>query len=70
MSINRICPECGKKITARGEGYPFCSKRCKSVDLAKWLGGEYRVGGAAHMDADEADALLAALEAAATERIH
>lgn len=23
--------------------FPFCSKRCKTVDLAKWLNEEYRI---------------------------
>ncbi len=23
--------------------FPFCSKRCKSIDLGKWLNEEYRV---------------------------
>lgn len=23
--------------------FPFCSKRCKSVDLGKWLNEEYRI---------------------------
>jgi endogenous inhibitor of DNA gyrase (YacG/DUF329 family) len=22
---------------------PFCSERCKLVDLGKWLGGEHRI---------------------------
>jgi endogenous inhibitor of DNA gyrase (YacG/DUF329 family) len=22
---------------------PFCSPRCKSIDLGSWLGGEYRI---------------------------
>jgi len=22
---------------------PFCSERCKIIDLGKWLGGEYRI---------------------------
>lgn len=21
--------------------FPFCSKRCKVIDLGRWLGGEY-----------------------------
>jgi len=25
--------------------YPFCSDRCRLVDLAKWLGEEYRITG-------------------------
>ncbi len=24
---------------------PFCSKRCKLLDLAKWVDGDYRVPG-------------------------
>lgn len=23
--------------------FPFCSKRCKTIDLAKWLNEEYRI---------------------------
>jgi len=23
--------------------YPFCSERCKLVDLGKWLGEEYKI---------------------------
>jgi uncharacterized protein len=37
-----ICPTCKKTgdwfATAWG---PFCSQRCKLVDLGKWLGGEH-----------------------------
>lgn len=41
-SIGR-CPICGKP--ARLETRPFCSARCRDVDLARWLGGVYRVPG-------------------------
>jgi len=35
------CPICGKTTD---EAYrPFCSKRCSDVDLARWLGGTYRI---------------------------
>jgi endogenous inhibitor of DNA gyrase (YacG/DUF329 family) len=33
------CPECGKPSTR--ENYPFCSPRCKAVDLNRWLSGAY-----------------------------
>jgi endogenous inhibitor of DNA gyrase (YacG/DUF329 family) len=23
--------------------YPFCGRRCKQIDLGRWLGEEYRV---------------------------
>lgn len=35
------CPECGK-ASAR-ETYPFCSPRCKAVDLNRWLSGSYAI---------------------------
>jgi len=39
------CPICKKPATARAENpsFPFCSPRCKMVDLGKWLSEEYRV---------------------------
>jgi endogenous inhibitor of DNA gyrase (YacG/DUF329 family) len=47
----------------QGEGpaewpqYPFCSKRCRLIDLGRWLGEEYRVAGAPGEEAppDEGD---------------
>ncbi len=40
-----ICPICGKEVTPRSENkaFPFCTARCKSIDLGKWLNEEYRV---------------------------
>lgn len=35
------CPVCHKE-TAK-EYRPFCSRRCADVDLARWLGGSYRI---------------------------
>jgi endogenous inhibitor of DNA gyrase (YacG/DUF329 family) len=32
---------------------PFCSDRCRLVDLAKWLGEEYRIPGPRLGDAPE-----------------
>lgn len=41
------CPTCGKKLTCSSPDEatfrPFCSRRCKLVDLGKWLSEEYRV---------------------------
>ncbi len=39
------CSTCRKVAKARAENpyFPFCSERCKLVDLGKWLGGEYRI---------------------------
>jgi uncharacterized protein len=37
----RPCPECGRP-SAR-EHYPFCSDRCRSLDLNRWLSGSYAI---------------------------
>ena len=37
----RPCPECGRPSTR--ETYPFCSPRCKSIDLNRWLKGVYAI---------------------------
>jgi endogenous inhibitor of DNA gyrase (YacG/DUF329 family) len=37
----RPCPECGRS-SAR-ETFPFCSTRCKNVDLNRWLTGAYAI---------------------------
>ncbi|UVK38724.1 DNA gyrase inhibitor YacG [Mesorhizobium sp. AR10] len=47
----RPCPECGKQ-SAR-ETYPFCSTRCKDVDLNRWLKGAYVI--TARDDEEETD---------------
>lgn len=47
----RKCPICGR--TAADEFKPFCSKRCRDTDLAKWLGGKYAIAGAPARDEPE-----------------
>jgi endogenous inhibitor of DNA gyrase (YacG/DUF329 family) len=39
------CPTCGKEIEwdANNRYRPFCSERCKLIDLGKWANEEYRV---------------------------
>ncbi len=44
------CPVCKKVIdrALREQGrreifYPFCSNRCKLIDLGQWLDGQYRI---------------------------
>lgn len=43
----RRCTICGKPVAPRAENraYPFCSDRCRLLDLGKWLGEEYRIPG-------------------------
>jgi endogenous inhibitor of DNA gyrase (YacG/DUF329 family) len=41
------CPICGKRLegesVAEWPQFPFCSRRCKTIDLGRWLGESYRV---------------------------
>lgn len=36
------CATCGKPVTEQRHR-PFCSARCKQVDLGRWFSGSYRV---------------------------
>jgi endogenous inhibitor of DNA gyrase (YacG/DUF329 family) len=39
----RKCPICGREVVGADEPpFPFCSERCKAVDLHNWLSGEYQ----------------------------
>mgnify|MGYP001770763725 CR=1 FL=1 len=36
------CPICGKQTDWEGNEYrPFCTERCKLLDLGAWVSGEY-----------------------------
>jgi len=37
----RPCPECGRPSVR--ESYPFCSERCRNLDLSRWLTGSYAI---------------------------
>ena len=39
------CPECGKttEYSPENEYRPFCSKRCKLIDLGEWIEGRYKI---------------------------
>lgn len=35
------CPICGKPQNAASK--PFCSERCRDIDLNRWLSGSYAI---------------------------
>ena len=41
------CPICKKSVADEGQDrpttYPFCSERCKLIDLGRWLDGKYQI---------------------------
>ena len=51
------CPLCGKPADKASRSFPFCGKRCRTIDLGNWASGEY----VAHSPITEADELLAVL---------
>jgi uncharacterized protein len=37
------CPTCGAIVHLRDEDFPFCSDRCRKIDLGKWAMGVYKI---------------------------
>ena len=40
------CPLCGKAFEgepAQMPGFPFCSRKCKLIDLGRWLDEDYAI---------------------------
>jgi hypothetical protein len=35
------CPTCRKIVLAGDPDFPFCSDRCRIIDLGKWVSGGY-----------------------------
>jgi hypothetical protein len=40
----RLCPHCSQEVTwPETPTYPFCSERCRLIDLGAWASGDYRI---------------------------
>lgn len=41
------CPTCGRSVvwTTAARWRPFCSERCKLIDLGEWLDEKHRIPG-------------------------
>ncbi len=64
--MNVQCPICRKVIPSTSTApdgrtqinarfFPFCSERCRMVDLGAWLGGRYRVAAEPDDEMDDGD---------------
>jgi endogenous inhibitor of DNA gyrase (YacG/DUF329 family) len=53
----RACPNCKAETRPRDENpaFPFCSPKCKLVDLGRWLDGSYRVAAGEPPDEPDTD---------------
>jgi uncharacterized protein len=65
------CPICGQGMPGPGPkewpDWPFCSPRCKTIDLGRWLGESYRIATPLRED-DLDDAPKPAVPSAAPDR--
>jgi endogenous inhibitor of DNA gyrase (YacG/DUF329 family) len=37
------CPTCRELVRPKDEYFPFCSDRCRLIDLGKWSSGVYKI---------------------------
>ena len=37
------CPICKKLVSLDSPEVPFCSERCRTIDLGKWASGDYKI---------------------------
>jgi endogenous inhibitor of DNA gyrase (YacG/DUF329 family) len=50
------CPQCSELSPWQGNPHrPFCSERCRLIDLGQWADEEYRIPGAPQKPFDDAD---------------
>ena len=49
------CPICKKEIDHSNEFAPFCSERCRLIDLGNWASQKYVVPGSPTRDAEPED---------------
>ena len=58
--MNKVrCPICDAAMPGHSQeypDYPFCSRRCRIIDLGRWLGEGYRVPGPSDAEPDSPEA--------------
>jgi len=42
-AVKLHCPICKKPVKSTAPDFPFCSERCRTIDLGKWASGGYVV---------------------------
>jgi uncharacterized protein len=40
-ALKLYCPICKKPVKSTNSDFPFCSERCRTIDLGKWASGGY-----------------------------
>jgi uncharacterized protein len=51
------CPNCAKKVewTDQNKFRPFCSERCKQIDLGAWAEEKYAIADVSPLDPQDED---------------
>ena len=57
-----LCPICKKKVQLEDPFMPFCSERCKEVDLGNWASEKYVISEPVHLEDPDLKDLLDDLE--------
>lgn len=47
------CPICKKLVKTTDAEFPFCSPRCRTIDLGKWASGGYVISSPVQDTGDE-----------------
>ncbi len=47
------CPICKKEVEPDDPDFPFCSERCRLIDLGNWAAGKYVIPAAPQPQPDE-----------------
>jgi endogenous inhibitor of DNA gyrase (YacG/DUF329 family) len=42
-TVKLRCPICKNPVKSSDPDFPFCSERCRTIDLGKWASGQYVV---------------------------
>ena len=57
MSATIPCPICRKPVPAEDPNMPFCSDRCRLLDLGNWAAEKYRVESSRKDELDQVEDL-------------
>jgi len=49
------CPICKKEVTLDDPNMPFCSDRCRIIDLGNWASEKYVIPGASFQEPEDTD---------------
>ena len=55
MAATLPCPICGKKVPFDSPEMPFCSDRCRAVDLGNWATEKYVISTPRQNEFEESD---------------